>query len=406
MDYSSDDEPVDAPKSRVLLGFADVPFEDEEEPPTIEDTFIGGEPIWLNGVPPRPEDTQCGCGKQMALLLQAFAPLPHKPYDRVIYVFACRDTASCLKKRDSVRALRGVWRDQERMAAVRAAEEEALLRELDRKLRLENEHKMQFELTQDLFGTLGSASAENPFGAGSPFGGETLLEKAKETLLEKAKETLGEAKDGDKTKRVSSAEPRPGTYADVALRAKPAQRRPSVQTQSAPAKAYPGYFVNVEKEVIRKRADPELAKYKHLIEETDDDGTLDELANPQVSKVSQMLDDKYFEHFSTVVGHNPLQVLRYDLDGEPLLYSGKDDVARSVGNYPRPAYNPLSLRRFELQLMPKAILDLERTALASTQDILNGMAWGTIVVATDAEDYMADTDVGYVAEYCGVQWEE
>ena len=75
-----------------------------------------------------------------------------------------------------------------------------------------------------------------------------------------------------------------------------------------------------------------------------------------------MLNDKYFEMFSNTVKHNPGQVLRYDLGGKPLLYSGKmmlPKILAQPANIPRPSFNPSSERRFELQLMPKAIMDLE-----------------------------------------------
>ena len=46
-DYSSDEESILENTSEVFLGFVDVPIE-KDDPPTIEDTFIGGEPIWLH----------------------------------------------------------------------------------------------------------------------------------------------------------------------------------------------------------------------------------------------------------------------------------------------------------------------------------------------------------------------
>ncbi|ODV96561.1 hypothetical protein PACTADRAFT_1150 [Pachysolen tannophilus NRRL Y-2460] len=128
-------------------------------------------------------------------------------------------------------------------------------------------------------------------------------------------------------------------------------------------------------------------------------------------RIVSMLDDPVFQNLTQLISHNPSQVLRYDLGGKPLLYSGKDDIYKIFNNkdgefkIPIPGYNPSSTRQFELQLMPQAILDLEKDNI----DIINGMEWGTIIVCTDVEDYMPHLDenhVGYIEEWCGVQWEE
>jgi len=51
---------------------------------------------------------KCGiCGKLLYLLLQAYAPLEGTDYERVLYVFACREK-SCQKKDGSVKAFRAV----------------------------------------------------------------------------------------------------------------------------------------------------------------------------------------------------------------------------------------------------------------------------------------------------------
>ncbi len=72
------------------------------------------------------------------------------------------------------------------------------------------------------------------------------------------------------------------------------------------------------------------------------------------------------EYFENVFQHRQAQSgqdLEYDLGGKPLLYSGlKDDVAKNFWHnlkHSRPSFNPSSERRFGLQLMPKAIMDLE-----------------------------------------------
>lgn len=396
-EYSSDEEDIFESKSSVFLGYNDGQLDEEL---TIEDTFIGGQPLWLHpNSQPKKEDRQCdNCGQDMALLLQAFAPFDGKPYDRVIYVFACKNSSQCSRKKGSVKALRGISKDPKKIAEIQAESAAEAQRLLDEKLQLEDKRKFEIEITKDLFDTSKPGVTENPFGnpfggadAGNPFG----KAEAVNPFSQKKPEVTSEVKQTE---------------------AKESAKKTTPAALASDLPSYPGSFVFVEQEKFKKvTLEPELEKYKHLMETGEPDEGSSAASykgpqmDPQTAKISSMLDDKFFENFTSVVGHNPTQVLRYDLGGKPLLYSGRDDVARvfETSSVPDPAYNPSSHRQFELQLMPKAIIDLEKSE--SVADILNGMSWGTIIVCTDAEDYIPQLDenhVGYVREYCGVQWEE
>jgi pre-rRNA-processing protein TSR4 len=348
-------------------------------------------------------------------LLQAFAPIDGKMYDRIIYIFGCKNTSQCSKHKGSVKAIRAICKDPERVSKIRAEQQEISQKILDDKLKAETKQKLQIELTKDLFNTksnansnpFGSSDKANPFGSsdGNPFGStdsNPFATKSQPTETTKPKES----------------------YAEVATKSAPKQK-PAKKSNHSDLPSYNGSFVYVEKEKFKKiQLDPELEKYKDLIDKTDNESISEgtsESSKPALdantSKISNMLDDKYFENFSNTVKHNPGQVLRYELGGRPLLYSGRDEVASKFinkdGGYnvPKPGYNPSSHRQFELQLMPKLIIDLENIDddNVGVADILNGMSWGTIIVATDVEDFMPQFDenhVGYVEEWCGVQWEE
>lgn len=422
-EYSSDEEDLFENKSEVFLGFTDVAFADEDEEPTIEDTFIGGQPIWLHpDSRPLDKDLQCeNCHKPMALLLQAFAPIDTKAYDRVIYIFGCKNSVLCSKQKGSVKAFRGVDKNPQRVAEIEAEQAAETQKLLDEKLRLEDKKKLQIEMTKDLFDA--TKPSANPFGqlSSNPFGGsDNPFSNPFGNKIEDVKKPKPEAK--EEPKKDTSSEPLSYTQAaKAAAKTSSSSSRPS----SVKLPEYPGYFVFTEQEKFKKvTLEPELEKYKDLIDKMDPEDAQKErsmssssgtgtsgVLSLQNQKISNMLNDAYFENFSSVVGHNSSQVLRYDLGGKPLLYSGRDDVAKTFNSntVPDPAYNPSSHRQFELQLMPKAIIDLEEHESKSVADILNGMSWGTIIVATDVEDYMPQLDenyVGYVQEYCGVQWEE
>ena len=135
--------------------------------------------------------------------------------------------------------------------------------------------------------------------------------------------------------------------------------------------------------------------------------------------------DKVFQRFADRLAQNPLQVLRYEFSGVPMLYSIKDDIGKRLTgalarqndwkanhNPTRTGYNlnvPACIncgshRVFELQLTPHAISLLEVNEAG-----LDGMEWGTIIVGVCESDCVKQNSnefVGYAEEWVGVQWEE
>lgn len=129
--------------------------------------------------------------------------------------------------------------------------------------------------------------------------------------------------------------------------------------------------------------------------------------------------DKTFQKFADRLSQNPEQVLRYELAGTPLLYSTTDAVGKLIS--PPSGSGKVSTsggasripkctncgadRTFEVQLTPHAITVLEEEELS-----LEGMEWGTIIMAVCSKDCspkdVGDGKVGYLEEWAGVQWEE
>lgn len=385
---------IDNDASSVFLGLVDAPLKENEEL-SIEDSFIGGEPKWLHKDSVPPEDMLiCGACKSrdsMRLLLQAFSPLDYEQMediqrrkgvsnmkyvtpenDRVIYVFMC---IKCQRKARSVRCIRGIRRNKIGKSNTHGE----LTKELE-SLAVEN------KLQQNPFDFC-KENSSNPFGS-NPFQSTNSDMENSQSQFTNQKTS---AKDSAKTIR----------------KLHDAQKDKPFDSQ----KGFKNYLLYVEEEsFINKKPDhlklPKNLKIDDasldLNDEIEADFDKDPIKlDPRTEKLSKFLDDEVFQKFQEVVAYNPLQVLRYDIGSRPLLYAKcKPDFESTV---PNPGYNPSSKRVFELQLMPKMILDLEeRTTLEE------GMEWGTILVYTDIENYVPKfdhNDVGYVEEFVKVQWE-
>lgn len=404
---SSDDEKEEevTKLSDVYLGFVDSQISKDDQP-SIEDSFIGDLPVWFSPEsPPPPELLLCKvCNSPMALLSQIFAPFNDALYDRVIYVFTCQ-APSCRRQKGSIRAIRAIQKDPVKMQMVEKEKESLLQKDLETKLNLEQSKKLEIEATKDIFS---SGTSANPFGASSnPFDA-----------------TANPFANPFSTPQGTKNEPEKPTFASVALKAAPKKEVKAASTEKVKLKKFPGSFIYVEQEKFDERNKKDDFKMSSKIEDLDQSvldtdfeslegssSSIKSPENPEALKIASMMDDPVFGNFSDTISYNAQQILRYDLGGEPLLYSSKDDVYKLFHNdskqlkVPNPGYNPSSTRQFEFQLMPKVIMDLEKDNV----DLLNGMEWGTIIVATDVEDFIPHYDsnhVGYVEEWCGVQWEE
>lgn len=353
----------------VLLGFADEKVKDETSI-TAEDNILGGRPVWYS-TPPK-ELTVCkNCNSPLRQLCQISAPLDGTFYDRTLYVLVCV-SADCRKKDGSVRAIRSVRRDPEREAAEKAKlEKEKEEEELKKKAGISK----AAEMSQSIFGG-DQDSNDNPFGD-NPFDKPQFQnEQPKKSSVEENKKS-----DASVEKNVTE---NPKTTSNL---------------DSSPA--FPSYYIEVESEVLEA---PSAADIDTSNIEIDNEEEVEESGSSglkgQQRDLAQLVEgaitDEVFQKFVNVTGSNPEQVVRYERNLEPLFYNGEDDVAKSLKH-------GLNGRVLELQLMPHAIMVLE-----GEDDILDGMEWGTIFVATreDDEDIELTNGVGYVEDWVGVQWEQ
>ena len=133
--------------------------------------------------------------------------------------------------------------------------------------------------------------------------------------------------------------------------------------------------------------------------------------------------DKTFQRFADRVGQNAEQVLRYEFQGQPLLYTKTDAVGKLLAPHIDSASSNTKVktagsgsgmprcgncgagRVFEVQLTPHAITELEAEEMS-----IEGMEWGTVIMGVCGRDCkpvdVPEGEVGYLEEWVGVQWEE
>ncbi|ODV58472.1 small subunit rRNA maturation protein TSR4 ASCRUDRAFT_10283 [Ascoidea rubescens DSM 1968] len=427
--YSSDDanifQDITPRKSKVTLGLIDIPFSQTDDRPTIEDSFVGGHPIWLNDSPPSDNLLLCkNCSNPMNLLLQAFAPLENTSYDRVIYVFICLKS-SCKRKVNSVKAIRGICKDPVKM------------KKIDDELSLD---KKSDDLSAQLFNTnINTNNTSNPFASSNPFStSNPFVSSTANPFDPQVKENLGANTNHKITISNSSDKINKNSWSNVVSKTTELIKPKKIVKSNIILPSFPGYFIYIQREIFKKTKNDQLLKNIHYDESLLDNEinsiknsvsrmnlnhknnnkykknnkNNNQIENLKSESVSKALNDKSFQFFLEITEHNPNQILRYDLNGSPLLFTSNDAVYKTISDdlIPRPSFNLSSKRRFELQLMPKLIIDLEAN-LNSDQVIMNGMEWGSIFVYSDIEDYINDHDLdenhtGYIEEWCGVQWDD
>ncbi|KAI5854328.1 programmed cell death protein 2 [Tricharina praecox] len=402
-DYGSDDESVqDYTETKVLLGYA------ETEPSSDLISHLGGEPIWPH--PSSPADARLAkcacCNKLMPLLLQLNGAIPESPHERMFYVFGCKEK-TCRRKKGSMKALRGVKVSKDYELRIAKAKEEEEARRAEEKRKRE-EDATKPKAGNLLFGSgagLGMGAEGNPFSAGgnpfsttataaataNPFSTKPAAPTTATPTAEKLTKSFAD------TLRISSTtkpEPEPLLYG------------PSEPWPSPLPFTYPLFYFDADYETLV----PDAPIPQKIEEVLGDDKTSDSLPVSNNDADDGHL-DTVFQKFADRAGQNPEQVLRYERGGCPLLYSHNDEVAKTLldskkefttGRIPSCTECGKRERVFEFQLMPHAISVLEGDSMG-----LDGMEWGTVIVATcTCAPKVRDVNgVGWVEEWVGVQWE-
>ncbi|KIW28668.1 uncharacterized protein PV07_08311 [Cladophialophora immunda] len=405
-DSDSSDDGEDYSTTNVTLGYATV------ESTGDDISHLGGHPTWLDSSQPPPAAlAKCKvCNSYMSLLLQLNADLQqYFPNDhRRLHVLCCRKK-QCSKKVGSVRAFREVRKPgvQEKSQKQRVVGSQTV--------------KPVQDLGSALFGGSSQPSAANsanPFSMPASSNGPSTANPFSSIGSPSQLAAL------PPQRPLEESQPQPPTesFAEkLRIGARPDDKgTEKTATDQIPwpdasvfPPPYPSFYLDAyPEELERESAAPSAkAESSRTPYDIDDAGGAGSAADKDTFESSL---DKAFQKFSDRVAQNPEQVLRYEFKGEPLLYSGADEVA-SRFVVPHGRTGPVKgvprcescggQRVFELQLVPGLIYELEKDD-ENAMGLEDGMEWGTIIVGTCANNCGDAGRVSFREEWVGVQWEE
>ena len=349
----------------------------------------------------------------MALLVQLHANLPDifKDHERRLYVFICRNQA-CRRKEGSVRALRAI-----KVLLESEAQEAANPSNVPSEPSL-----LPHKLGQEIFGR---GRASDPAERGNPFSfsadavGQEHRGSKPCSHDSRWSSASQECSDLDEENRMSMSFAEK-VKVSVKVEVEPAPLLVPWPLRSQLPRPFPTYYLDADYETLERTstAPPHARSMVGLDEES-----TREVSASDSSAAFESTVDETFQRFADRLAQNPLQVLRYEFGGLPLLYSDTDGVGAMVSRSLRATRtkttNPSghkfypdfptcgrckSPRVFEFQMTPQAITEVE-----TEQPGLDGMEWGTLIVAVCGSDCHAAVPDGttfYTEEWIGVQWEE
>ncbi|OCK77248.1 hypothetical protein K432DRAFT_358940 [Lepidopterella palustris CBS 459.81] len=447
-DSDSSGNEDDYTETNVLLGYA------SKEPTDDTISHLGGYPTWLDGnTAPSGALARCkNCNDLLSLLLELNGDLPeHFPgHERRLYIFSCR-RKTCARKEGSVRGVRGV---RVAKGGQDAKKGKATEKTVSTPSASKESPKPAQNIGASLFGVQSTATSSTP---ASPFA-NPFSTASGGNIQPNPFSTYSAAVPGNPfsppapTASIATATaipPQPLTSTQTNLSTLPeifASKAsiftPSISPSSPTAPPppyepwpsnslfpppYPSYYLDADYETLSALPTPSIPSTTRMeIDEPDNNGGDGKGGNGKEDKDAfESSIDATFQRFADRLSHNPEQVLRYEFQGVPLLYSKTDGVAKlllpqsekegintkvlasgsgSGLGIPR-CSNCGTERVFEVQLTPHAIVELE-----AEETGIEGMEWGTIVLGVCGRDCEGrgcrEGEVGYLEEWVGVQWEE
>ncbi|CAI2163197.1 1820_t:CDS:2 [Funneliformis geosporum] len=456
---------LDSQRSSTLLGFSDgeISSQEDHDPYT---TKIGGKPTWLRKTHPLSHDVIIckNCDKEMFLLFQGYVPLEGSIYDRVIYVFGCNQQ-KCMKKSGSFRAFRAHRKDEE---YERKYQKEWINKQWSNEKVHDNSSPRSTNVIKGglgdmLFGIIDSDDANdvNDMQALTVDGEEKVLEKSeREAKYDKVKGYENEMSQQNINKKVTYDTRRQPSWSQVISDAEKARneknqvsrKRDNDEDVSQIAvdmsmmslnrnwpehiKSFAAQYLYITEEVLEEKKNDDIFKKHWSYEEVQDlmdrdqeNDNFDWSGEKYEKAILPKGYDKTFQKFSDRVAEWPDQCVRYQFDGQPLLYTHGDETAKllfpkiddrseNITTSKLPVCRRCESKRvFELQLMP-SMLSILSTSFYIDEDeegsdkksIFNlGMEWGTIMIFTCKNDCekigVGTNEVSYYEEVVMVQYE-
>lgn len=349
----------------------------------------------------------------MTLLLQLNGDLPDRfpGHERRLYIFACR-AKSCRRKEGSIRGIR----------AVRVSKTASGGNKEKKKKEEAPPKPVHHNLGNAIFGSKPPLSpgnaGTNPFSTTSTTHHFNPFSSSANPISLPTTSSPIAPKPGQQP---SDQETLPKTFAQKVRLSAPAAppRPPSPWPEDcALPQPYPSYYLDAEYESLDVQSPKPSPSQRAQFDSAPSASTNDPAEEAGAFESSL---DKTFHRFADRLAQNPLQVLRYEFAGSPLLCSKTDPVGRifsppppsnskitttaaSGNNIPR-CGNCTSERVFELQLTPQTIAELEEG-----EEDIEGMEWEGVVLGVCSVDCEArgveKGQVGWVEEWVGVQWED
>ncbi|CAG8495648.1 5661_t:CDS:2 [Acaulospora morrowiae] len=415
----------------ILLGFpdGDLSLEDDVDPYL---TKIGGVPNWLIALCPASHDLiVCNnCGRDMFLLFQGYVPFEDSVYDRVFYVWGCNQHR-CMKRPGSFRALRS-HRLNEEYARKNQKKNKPNSSKVDSSL-----HASTINFDDSSTGGLGGMLFMD--GDSSLIGEITT---SFESIQDSSMSTWNLAAGSDQKDR-GDVESKLCDEITSKLILNPSSQQCPKTSWPEKIPFFPAKYIYIAEEVMKEENSfADLKKYERylnismeeenfFVDDENDDWSGEKYEKSRLPKGV----DKAFKRFSERVNEWPEQCIRYEFDGQPLLYNQSDSTASLLLSPPYGSVKQLkttthqlpkcpkcgSRRAFEFQLMPSLLCVLPigeyssdtQSNAASNNGISQfdvGMEWGTIMIFTCSQDCnldgVGDDGVSYYEELVLVQYEE
>ena len=346
----------------------------------------------------------------MTMLLQLHADLPEyfPEHERRLYIFSCRKKV-CRRKEGSIRVLRSV-RVSETLGPPSKSKSPATT--------------IQQNMGDSLFGSKAGGQIN-----GNPFSSPAAIHNDNPFSSNRPQSPTPTAP-ASQIPQIRITDELPATFAQKArISSSPTvPAKPEVPFETWPTDLpppYPKYNLDADYETLDIPEKPTGSSQAVDFDETNGSSSTAASGKEEPDAFENTI-DKTFQRFADRLAQNPLQVLRYEFRGSPLLYSKSDVVGKRLGPYQQSAQSSNtkvsssgrngdsgippcakcgSARVFETQLTPQAICELEVDEMG-----LEGMDWGTVIVGVCREDCQATGvevgQVGYVEEWVGIQWEE